>query len=223
MRKSLALLAAAVLGIAVLVGAAGAGATSQEAIAVCLDPGHGGQEFGAIYTKGGRSGFTLVEKEINLDVALHLRDRLETAGFGVVMTRQSDESVSLEERVKICNDSGADIAVSIHTNSTYSARWDGSMTLMNKDLDRPLAETVQPIMYDGLKENWDGRFTDYGIKVDDWFFPKNTNMPAVILEPVFMSNPDEAAALRATVDAGGRRALIVQVEYEGIVSYFGEK
>ena len=206
--------------VVVLLGVADAGATGA---LVCLDPGHGGTESGAVYSKRGRDGFTLLEKEINLDVALHLRDALDAGGFVVLMTRESDQTVSLQERVDICNGAGADIAVSVHTNSTYSSRWDGAMTLTNKPADQLLAETVHPIMYSGLKENWDGRFTDYGINVDEWFIPKYTTMPAVILEPVFMSNHDEAAALRATVDQTptGRRGKIVEVEYEGILAYFG--
>ena len=115
------------------------------------------------------------------------------------MTREDDSTVSLGRRVEICNDSLADITVSLHTNSTRSSRWDGSMTLMNKGQDRPLAEVIHSTMYNGLKENWDGRFTDYGINVDAWYIPKNTSMPAVILEPVFLSNRDEAEALKPTI------------------------
>ena len=187
---------------------------------VCIDPGHGGDEWGAIYQKRGRNGWTLIEKEINLDVALDLRTKLVAAGAEVTMTRtDNDTTVSLEDRVDKCNDSGADITVSLHTNSTRSPRWDGSLTLMskNEDKDRPLAEAIHPIMYNGLNEGWEGRFTDYGFNVDDWYVPKNTTMPAVILEPVFLSNPDEAEALR---EAGGRRGRIAEVEYEGILAYF---
>lgn len=217
MQKSLVLVVATVvLGISLLFDAVGASAVTH---VVCLDPGHGGDESGAVRTKRGRNGFTLIEKEINLDVARHLRDRLVDDGFAVVMTRDSDIDVSLQARVDICNGANADIAVSLHTNSTNSPRWDGAMTLMNKPADRLLAETIQPMLYNGLSESWDGRFTDYGINVDEWFFPKYTDMPAVILEPVFMSNRDELTALRATVDAGGRRAEIVEVEYEAIASY----
>jgi len=191
---------------------------------VCIDPGHGGVESGAVYQKRGRNGWTLIEKEINLDVALDLKKKLIGAGATVAMTRVDDSWVSLGGRVDICNDSGADITVSLHTNSTNSPRWDGSLTLMskNEDKDRPLAEAIHPIMYEGLNADWDGRFSDYGFNVDDWYIPKNTTMPAVILEPVFLSNPDEAEALRPTIEeaSGGRRGQIAQVEYEGILAYF---
>jgi len=191
---------------------------------ICIDPGHGGDKPGAVYHKRGRpeDRWTLEEKEINLDVALNLRDKLgpDGAGATVLMTRTDDSTTSLEERVKICS-GGAHITVSVHTNSTHSSRWDGSLIVVAKDDDWPLAKAIHPIMYDGLKENWEGLFTDYGINEAAWYIPLHTDMPAVILEPVFMSNHDEAVALRqeAGID-GSRRAQIVQVAYDGIVAYF---
>ncbi len=218
----IALVLAAFLGLAFSAGSGTATGVIEGRI-ICVDPGHGGDESGAIYQKRGRSGWTLAEKDINLDVSESLRDLLQAGGATVVMTRTDDSTVSLQQRVQICNASGADITVSTHTNSTFSPRWDGTMTLMNKDEDRPLAEAVQAVVYQGLAQDWDGRFTDYGINVDEWYIPKYTTMPAVILEPVFMSNRGEADALRLPIaeSPGGRRAQIAQVEYEGVLAYFG--
>ena len=222
------LVIAAVLGLASSPTSGQAGDQPLVGRTVCIDPGHGGDESGAVYQKRGRNGWTLIEKEINLDVALDLQEKLEVdGGATVVMTRVDDSSVSLGDRVEICNGSGADIIVSLHTNGTRSPRWDGSLTLMskNEDKDRPLAEAIHPIMYNGLNEGWEGRFTDYGFNVDDWYIPKNTTMPAVILEPVFLSNPDEAEALKLTVEraSDGRRGQIAQVEYDGILAYFASQ
>ncbi len=217
----LVLVVAAVLGLASSSTSGQAGELPLQGRTVCIDPGHGGGESGAVYQKKGRNGWTLIEKEINLDVALNLRAKLEAAGATVVMTREGDSTVSLGERVVTCNGSGADITVSVHTNGTRSPRWDGSLTLMSGEKDRFLAEAIHPIMYNGLKEGWEGRFTDYGFNVDDWYIPKNTTMPAVILEPVFLSNSGEAEALRLTIGESpdGRRGRIAQVEYEGIVAF----
>lgn len=223
---AIAFILAAFLGLA-FSSVSGSATSVLEGKIICVDPGHGGAESGATYQKRGRSGWTLIEKDINLDVAQSLRDLLQADGATVVMTRTNDSAVSLQQRVDICNagvdDQAADIAVSTHTNSTFSPRWDGAMTLMNKDEDKPLAEAVQAVVYQGLAQDWDGRFTDYGINVDEWFIPKYTTMPAVILEPVFMSNRDEAAALRLPIEESpaGRRAQIAQAEYEGILAYFG--
>lgn len=79
---------------------------------IVIDPGHGGRDPGAI----GRG--QLEEKEVALDVALRLRDRLARRGsLDVLMTRDADEAVSLEERVAFANSTNADLFVSIHVNA----------------------------------------------------------------------------------------------------------
>ena len=77
---------------------------------IVLDPGHGGRQAGAISESG------VAEKEITLDIAIRLRHLLETAGFDVLLTREVDREVPLEERVAFANDNGADVFVSIHVN-----------------------------------------------------------------------------------------------------------
>lgn len=79
---------------------------------IVLDPGHGGKDPGAI----GRDGLT--EKEVVLDVALRLRDLLrERLGKQVMMTRDKDEFIELDDRAKFANGHKADLFVSIHINS----------------------------------------------------------------------------------------------------------
>jgi N-acetylmuramoyl-L-alanine amidase len=77
---------------------------------IALDPGHGGDSLGT------RAPLGLVEKELTLDIAQRLRKLLEADSFEVVMTREQDSSVSLEERGLAANRDGADIFVSIHLN-----------------------------------------------------------------------------------------------------------
>ena len=78
---------------------------------VVIDPGHGGQHPGAI----GKSG--LQEKEVNLAVALALKDLLVQAGINAILTRESDVDVALERRTVIANQKRADLFVSIHSNA----------------------------------------------------------------------------------------------------------
>ena len=78
---------------------------------IVLDPGHGGGDPGAIGV-----GQT-IEKEVTLDVALRLRRRLLQRGYAVLMTRESDSTVSLRERVEFANRQPTDLFVSIHANS----------------------------------------------------------------------------------------------------------
>jgi N-acetylmuramoyl-L-alanine amidase len=77
---------------------------------VVVDAGHGGASLGTRTPQG------LVEKELTLDIAQRLRKLLEKDAFQVVMTREADRDVSLEQRGKLANQAGADIFVSIHLN-----------------------------------------------------------------------------------------------------------
>jgi len=80
---------------------------------IVIDPGHGGQDSGAV-GKGG-----LVEKEVTLDIARRLRDLLKKeSGLKVILTRETDMLVPLEERTQIANRNGADLFLSIHTNAS---------------------------------------------------------------------------------------------------------
>lgn len=77
---------------------------------IALDPGHGGDSLGTQAPRG------LVEKELTLDIAQRLKKLLEADSFEVLMTRQADRAVSLEQRGVVANQQGADIFVSIHLN-----------------------------------------------------------------------------------------------------------
>lgn len=89
---------------------------------IAIDPGHGGRNRGA----AGRGG--LAEKDVALSVALALRDLLEQQhGFRVVLTRERDRDVSLDDRVAVANTARADVLVSIHLNASPSAAASGTL------------------------------------------------------------------------------------------------
>jgi N-acetylmuramoyl-L-alanine amidase len=77
---------------------------------VVIDPGHGGDP-GAIAESG------LAEKDITLDIALRLRRLLQEAPFEVLLTRDTDRRLSLDQRVQFANENKADLFLSIHVNS----------------------------------------------------------------------------------------------------------
>lgn len=76
---------------------------------IILDPGHGG-------SNGGTSGFGLQEKDLTLDIAKRLRDLLIEDDFEVALTRETDVSLDLQERVTFANEVKGDLFVSIHIN-----------------------------------------------------------------------------------------------------------
>jgi N-acetylmuramoyl-L-alanine amidase len=87
-----------------------AGALPLAVRRVAIDPGHGGGSLGTHTPQG------LIEKDLTLDIAARLRKLLEDEGFDIVMTRRTDENVSLAERGTLASQGGADIFVSIHVN-----------------------------------------------------------------------------------------------------------
>ncbi|MFO8001246.1 MAG: N-acetylmuramoyl-L-alanine amidase [Marinilabilia sp.] len=92
---------------------------------VVIDPGHGGKDKGAI----GRSHF---EKDIVLDIGLKVRGYIQEylPEVDVVMTRDKDEFVPLDERARIANENDADLFVSIHANAMTNSRTDGAETFV---------------------------------------------------------------------------------------------
>jgi N-acetylmuramoyl-L-alanine amidase len=90
---------------------------------ICLDPGHGGEDFGAI----GRS--KLKEKDVTLKIALKLKKLIESrTGLRVIMTRDKDSEVSLNTRASIANNQLAQMFISIHANSSFRKSAYGSET-----------------------------------------------------------------------------------------------
>jgi N-acetylmuramoyl-L-alanine amidase len=199
---------------------------------ICLDPGHGGYDPGAVYNDG---TITLQEADINLDVAYGLKALLEADGAAVVMTRTDDSYLENVDRYTFCNTEQATILVSVHTNSVTDPAWDGSLALYfhpHED-DKILAQAIYDVMYPFLKETAPDpeSFLSFGL---DWFASGvllRSDMPAAMMEPLFMSNPAEASLLVTPIyEADGttpnsecvdcRRAQIAQAIHDGIVAYF---
>ena len=91
---------------------------SCEVVRVVIDPGHGGRDPGALARFGGGH-----EKDVNLSAGLILRDLLNATGrYEVIMTRDRDIAVSLEDRVRIARQSDADLFISLHADSAGDNR-----------------------------------------------------------------------------------------------------
>ncbi|MEJ5185935.1 MAG: N-acetylmuramoyl-L-alanine amidase, partial [Candidatus Geothermincolales bacterium] len=156
-------------------------------VKVCLDPGHGGSDPGAIGPTG------LLEKDVNLKVALKLKSLLEAEGASVLLTRADDRYVSLSERCQIANSWRADIFVSIHHNSVGDPSVNGTETLISPaagEFTRQLANSVQAELVAELK------LANRGVKERSLVVLNNTVMPAILTEASFISNPDEERRLR---------------------------
>ena len=86
---------------------------------IVVDPGHGGRDPGATGIGG------LHEKDVNLSIAKRLAERLESRGFRVVLTRNHDRSLDLEERTAIAEAAGGDVFISIHANASRRSKTRG--------------------------------------------------------------------------------------------------
>ncbi|MBC7253630.1 MAG: N-acetylmuramoyl-L-alanine amidase [Actinobacteria bacterium] len=154
----------------------------------CIDPGHGGSDPGAVGPTG------LQEKEVNLKVALKLRDLLAAEGAEVLMTRESDVSVSITQRWQMANSWGADRFISVHHNSVSDSDVNYTITLVSKQASQEslaLANAVQAELVAelGLPNN--------GVWLVDYCgVLNNTTMPAILTEASFISNPREEQLLR---------------------------
>lgn len=160
---------------------------------ICLDPGHGGSDPGCVNRSLG-----LTEEEITLDLCLRLAKVLRTRGWNVVMTRTDDRDVSwagssareeLGARVKIANDLGADVFVSVHCNASVSPAVNGTSTHAYKRSDYALAQEVHPSLVAAT-----GR-ANRGVQKDRFYVLAHSKMPAVLIETAFLSHPEEGRLL----------------------------
>jgi len=87
---------------------------------IVIDPGHGGQDPGAISCRG------IKEKDLNLKIAKYLKEELGDRGFKVILTRERDIFIPLQGRVDIAKRNKADIFISIHGNSSRTKRLRGT-------------------------------------------------------------------------------------------------
>lgn len=148
---------------------------------VTVDPGHGGIDPGC-----GEAGG--LEKDIVLPISMALRDLLEQAGVLVIMTRTTDDTVSLDERAIIANDACSDLFVSIHCNS-YKGKARGMDVYYHKS--EPAKLLAQSILNRAAERN----ITTREIQKNNYQVLWDTDMPAVLVETGFLTDPTDLANL----------------------------
>lgn len=153
---------------------------------IYIDPGHGGNDSGAIGSAG------LKEKDVNLNIAIKVRQILEKHGINAILTRHDDSRVELIDRVKMANDNRADYFISIHINSASNSTATGTETFAfpNSSVGAKLANAIQKSLVNEIN------LANRGVKHKDFFVLKNTKMPATLVEVAFISNPEEEKLLK---------------------------
>lgn len=185
---------------------------------ICIDPGHGGTDVGAIGRLGGKE---IYEKNITLSIALPLRDMLTSAGAKVVMTRSTDKDVygpwadadpELQARCDVANEAHADAFISIHIDSFSNGNVDGTTAYYNakSSKDLLLAQMMHQATMSGLA------IPDRGVKSNDFYVNVNTTMPSVLMEMGFITNPHRLQMLTST---WGPKTIAKSL-FNGLVNYF---
>lgn len=172
---------------------------------IVLDAGHGGKDQGA-------SGGDAVEKEITLDIAEKTEKILKDAGYKVKMTRDDDIFAELEARAEYANRKQADVFVSIHCNSSESGEGYGVETFYSEQKEDGSLELAQYIQENIVAQTG---ARDREVKTADYVVIVNTEMPAVLVETGFLSNPDE----RLLLQQEDYQEKLAQGIAEGIIGY----
>jgi N-acetylmuramoyl-L-alanine amidase len=174
------------------------GKEKEEKKVILLDAGHGGIDPGKISVTGTN------EKEINLNIALKVRERLEKAGYEVIMTRETDDGLyqesdsnkkvaDMKQRCLLAEENNVDILVSIHQNSYQSEGVKGAQVFYysHSTEGKKLAECIQEKFKEYVDKD-NGRMAKDN---DSYYILLNVKCPAIIAECGFLSNYEEAELL----------------------------
>ena len=171
---------------------------------VCIDPGHGGTDIGAVNND-------LLEKGVNLAVTNKLSSLLTNAGYTVFQTRTNDATLSNADRYNFCNSQRAAILVSVHHNGSTNSDLDYSTALYMKKSDVVLAQTVVNTVAGQLI------LSNHGISRFASGVLLKAKMPATISEGFFLTNSTEYNLVKTS----NRLDQEAQALFWAIKSYFG--
>ena len=177
---------------------------------------------------GAESSNGTTEAELNLKIALKLQTLLEQSGSTVLLTRSDENEIydaesdtirekkvsDMKNRVKIGNESSADIFVSIHMNKIAESQYDGWQTFYKKSNEdsKKLATSIQ----NGLNEAMQKENKRTPAQLNTVYLMKYVEIPITIVECGFLSNPEEEKLLQ-TDEYQEKLAWGI---YNGITDYF---
>jgi N-acetylmuramoyl-L-alanine amidase len=159
--------------------------STKSAYKVVLDPGHGGNDPGAIGAMGTK------EKTIVLAITLKVGNILVKNGVETIYTRISDKTQSLQEKCDVSNTAKPNYFISIHANSFTTPTVSGIETFYSSG-NAEGAKIAQAVQTELIKET--GR-VDRRIKTAGFYVLNNTDATAILVETSFLSNPEEEKLL----------------------------
>ena len=192
-----------------------------EKLTIVLDPGHNyGGDDGA-YSQ--HNGIQYIERDLNMQVALKLREQLEVEGYNVILTRNPEDKTyettkeSLKKRVDYANSNDTDLFISIHHDSSTSSSASGftafyssikgNSTGKDSKVTNKSKEIATNIVNNVSAELG---YRNRGAKDNNFYVIKNTTMPSILLECGFISNYSEAK--KAADEANQNKLSVIIVE-----------
>ena len=180
---------------------------------IYLDAGHGGVDNGATVNN-------VHEKDLNLQIVYKLKETLTSAGATVLLTRKDDNDISnpnalyrkksdFDNRIKLINNSNADLYISIHQNLYQNKKYSGPQVFYVKD-NQKLAEIIQNALNKYLN-------TKRKVKtINNTYMYKLLNKKGILIECGFISNDNERYKLKTEE----YQLKLSKIITEGIITYY---
>ena len=191
---------------------------------IVIDAGHG------VPDEGAQSSTGTTEAETNLKISLKVQNLLEQSGCTVILTRSDENAIydvdsntlkqkkisDIRNRVKIGNESSADIFVSIHLNKIPQQQYYGWQCFYKEgnEQSNKLAKSIQ----ENLNKSMQKENNRVAMRIDNIYIIKHVEIPTSIVECGFLSNPEEEKQL---LDDNYQNRLAWGI-YSGIINYFYE-
>ena len=206
-------------------------ARARKEVTICLDPGHGGSDGGAIAVNGAN------EKDLTLKIAKYCKQELEKYDCKVIMTRYDDRDVDLKERAIIARNNGADYLISIHLNSSSPGAMGAEVYYPNSNYRPDLGQNGQAVAQSIQNELAALGIYNRGIKIrnldpgempypdgsiGDYYavirHAKNFGMTGMIIEHCFLSNSSDFYNF---LSSDSRLQALGKADAKGIVNALG--
>lgn len=176
--------------------------TGEDSVCIVIDPGHGGEDGGAVSDDG------VVEKEINLAISTYLKEYYELSGFEVLMTRDDDtpmgdlslptlkerKTSDMNARLDLFNSKDVDLVISIHQNKFTESQYSGAQVFYSPNDERSgeLAEYLRKSIVGFLQPENERELKKASTNI---FLLNNCYNPSVLVECGFLSNYEETQLL----------------------------
>jgi N-acetylmuramoyl-L-alanine amidase len=160
--------------------------TNSEKKTVIIDVGHGGWDTGNI-------SHGIAEKDVVLSIAKKIKALNENKNLEIILTRTTDEAITLKDRTDFINKTGADLMISLHLNSHSKSNMNGIEIFTSRNTDLPSQHAAH--LATKMKESLAADFEVAELKKANFRVLRETHCPAILVEMGFLSNPEDRELL----------------------------